>query len=79
MITGDHKITATAIAKQIGIFEDGDIAMTGRELDAMSEEELDRKITEISVYARFHLRTNPHCGRMAEARIHHGHDRRRSQ
>ena len=52
MITGDPKITATAIAKQIGIFEDGDIAMTGRELDAMSEEELDRKITEISVYAR---------------------------
>ena len=52
MITGDHKITATAIAKQIGIFEDGDMAMTGRELDAMSEEELDRKITEISVYAR---------------------------
>ena len=52
MITGDHKITATAIAKQIGIFEDGDIAMTGRELDAMPEEELDRKITDISVYAR---------------------------
>ena len=52
MITGDHKITATAIAKQIGIFEDGDMAMTGRELDAMSEEELDRKITDISVYAR---------------------------
>lgn len=52
MITGDHKITATAIAKQIGIFEDGDMAMTGRELDAMTEEELDRKITDISVYAR---------------------------
>ena len=52
MITGDHKITATAIAKQIGIFEDGDIAMTGRELDAMTEEELDRSITSISVYAR---------------------------
>ena len=52
MITGDHKITATAIAKQIGIFEDGDMAMTGRELDAMPEEELDRKITDISVYAR---------------------------
>ena len=52
MITGDHKITATAIAKQIGIFEDGDIAMTGRELDAMPEEELDRRITDISVYAR---------------------------
>ena len=52
MITGDHKITATAIAKQIGIYEDGDMAMTGRELDAMPEEELDRKITDISVYAR---------------------------
>lgn len=52
MITGDHKITATAIAKQIGIFEDGDMVMTGRELDAMPEEELDRKITDISVYAR---------------------------
>ena len=52
MITGDHKITATAIARQIGIFEEGDIAMTGRELDAMTEEELDRKVTDISVYAR---------------------------
>ena len=50
MITGDHKITATAIAKQIGIFEEGDIAMTGRELDAMTEEELDKDITSISVY-----------------------------
>ena len=50
MITGDHKITATAIAKQIGIFEEGD--MTGRELDAMTEEELDKDITSISVYAR---------------------------
>lgn len=52
MITGDHKITAVAIAKQIGIFEEGDSAVTGMELDAMSEEELDRKITSISVYAR---------------------------
>ena len=52
MITGDHKITATAIAKQIGIFEEGDIAMTGRELDGMTEEELDQNITSISVYAR---------------------------
>lgn len=52
MITGDHKITATAIAKQIGIFRDGDIAVTGMELDAMSDEELDEKIEKISVYAR---------------------------
>ena len=52
MITGDHKITATAIARQIGIFEDGDMAVTGPELDAMSDEELDEKIANISVYAR---------------------------
>ena len=52
MITGDHKITATAIAKQIGIFEEGDLAVTGPELDAMSDEELDSKIRRISVYAR---------------------------
>ncbi len=52
MITGDHKITATAIARQIGIFEEGDMAVTGPELDAMSDEELDEAITKISVYAR---------------------------
>lgn len=52
MITGDHKITAVAIAKQIGIYEDGDMALTGKELDALSDEELARAITKISVYAR---------------------------
>ena len=52
MITGDHKITATAIAKQIGIFEENDMALTGQELDALSEEELDEIITRVSVYAR---------------------------
>lgn len=52
MITGDHKVTATAIARQIGIFEDGDVAVTGIELDAMTEEELDEKLPRISVYAR---------------------------
>ena len=52
MITGDHKITATAIAKQIGIFRNGDISVTGMELDAMSDEELDANIEKISVYAR---------------------------
>lgn len=52
MITGDHKITASAIAKQIGIFGEGDMAVTGAELDAMSEEELDQDIEKISVYAR---------------------------
>lgn len=52
MITGDHKITAIAIAKQIGIFEAGDMALTGAELDALSDEELDACIEKISVYAR---------------------------
>lgn len=52
MITGDHKITATAIAEQIGIFEEGDMAVTGAELDAMTEAELDQNIAKISVYAR---------------------------
>lgn len=52
MITGDHKITAVAIAKRIGIFEDGNIALTGEELDALTDAELDDRITKISVYAR---------------------------
>ena len=52
MITGDHKVTAVAIAKKIGIFNDGDLAVTGLELDKMSDEELEQKIEKISVYAR---------------------------
>ena len=52
MITGDHKITATAIAKRIGIFGEGDLAVSGPELEQMTDEELDRKLTHISVYAR---------------------------
>ena len=52
MITGDHVVTATAIAKQLGIFEEGDRAVTGAELDKMSEEELDKNVEHISVYAR---------------------------
>ena len=52
MITGDHKITATAIARQIGIYTEGDLALTGTELDEMTDGELDEIISRISVYAR---------------------------
>ena len=52
MITGDHKVTATAIARKIGIFENGDLALTGAELDAMSDKELEKAIDRVSVYAR---------------------------
>ena len=52
MITGDHVVTASAIAKELGILESGDRAVTGAELDAMSDEELDKNVEHISVYAR---------------------------
>lgn len=52
MITGDHIITGRAIAEQLGIFKDGDEAITGSQLATMSDEELDRRITNISVFAR---------------------------
>lgn len=52
MITGDHVITASAIAKELGIMNENDQAVTGTELDAMPEEELDRRVSHISVYAR---------------------------
>ncbi len=52
MITGDHKLTAVAIAKEIGIFKDGDKCLDGTELDAISDEELSAQLEQISVYAR---------------------------
>ncbi len=52
MITGDHVVTASAIARELGILLDGDKAITGIELDAMTDEELDREVENISVYAR---------------------------
>ncbi|MBI5960057.1 MAG: cation-translocating P-type ATPase [Chloroflexi bacterium] len=52
MITGDHKLTAAAIAKQLGIMREGDQAVTGVELDRMSEAELRDAVTKTSVYAR---------------------------
>jgi len=52
MITGDHKTTAYAIAREIGIAAEGDRAVTGTELDAMTEAELEMDLAQISVYAR---------------------------
>ncbi|MBM6829042.1 cation-translocating P-type ATPase [Anaerotignum lactatifermentans] len=52
MITGDHKITASAIAKKIGILQEGDKAVEGSELEKMTDEELRQEVSKISVYAR---------------------------
>lgn len=52
MITGDHKLTAQAIAKQAGIYESGDKVLTGDQLDAMSVEELAENLKTVSVFAR---------------------------
>ena len=52
MITGDHKATAAAIASEIGIFTAGDLAVTGADLDQMSDQQLQERLEKISVYAR---------------------------
>ncbi len=52
MITGDHKATAVAIAKQLGILEDGEEAVTGSDVEKMSQKELERRVENIRVYAR---------------------------
>ena len=52
MITGDHKLTATAIAKELGILKDEKEAITGSELEKMSDEDLKKNVRNISVYAR---------------------------
>ncbi len=52
MITGDHKSTAMAIAREIGIYREGDFAVTGADLEKMSEEELNENVAKYSVYAR---------------------------
>ncbi|MCD7881269.1 MAG: cation-translocating P-type ATPase [Clostridiales bacterium] len=52
MITGDHVVTASAIAKDLGILEEGDLAITGAQLDAMTDSQLDRQVERTAVYAR---------------------------
>ena len=80
MITGDHKVTATAIARQIGIFRDGDEALSGVELDELDDSALDERLARVSVYARV---SPEHKIRIVEAwqrkRTHCFHDRRRRQ
>jgi Ca2+-transporting ATPase len=69
MITGDHKITATAIAKDLGILGDGRRAITGAELEAMSDEELFAQIQDIAVFARV---APEHKTRLVDAWQRHG-------
>jgi Ca2+-transporting ATPase len=52
MITGDHEITARTIAEEIGIFEEGDIVLSGGKLAAMPEDELEKIVDKVTVYAR---------------------------
>ena len=52
MITGDHKLTAVAIAKELNIFREGDLAITGEDLDFMPQDLLEQDVDKFSVYAR---------------------------
>jgi Ca2+-transporting ATPase len=52
MITGDHQLTAMAVAREIGIYRDGDIVLTGDHLNKMSDEEFERVVEHVTVYAR---------------------------
>ncbi len=70
MITGDHLTTAVAIAKSLDILREGDLAITGAELEKMGEEELAQKVEQISVYARI---SPEHKVRIVNAWRNHGH------
>lgn len=52
MITGDHRLTALTVAQEIGIYREGDLVLTGVELEQMNDEEFDRIVHKITVYAR---------------------------
>jgi Ca2+-transporting ATPase len=52
MITGDHKLTAVAVAREVGIFKQGDLVLTGTEMDNLSDEEFNKEVEKVTVYAR---------------------------
>jgi Ca2+-transporting ATPase len=52
MITGDHKLTAVAIAREVGIFKEGNLVLTGTELDQLSASDFEQEVEKVSVYAR---------------------------
>lgn len=52
MATGDHKITAEAIGKEIGLFKEGSYILTGKDLEVLSDDELDEKVDHITIFAR---------------------------
>ncbi|MFB3889984.1 MAG: cation-translocating P-type ATPase [Candidatus Bathyarchaeia archaeon] len=52
MITGDHKLTAVAVAREVGIFREGDLELTGLELDKIGDTEFEHQVEKVSVYAR---------------------------
>ena len=69
MITGDHKATAAAIAREVGITSHGEEVITGAELDAMSDDELSRRVRDVGVFARV---TPAHKLRILQALKAHG-------
>src|SRR3989338_1964145 len=64
MITGDHKMTAEAIARDAGIYRDGDLILTGQDIDRLSEKEFSEKLESVSIFARV---TPEHKLRIIEA------------
>ena len=80
MITGDHKDTAVAIATELGIIHSADEAITGADLNEMSDEELDKQHHELRrLRPRPARAQGPHRHRLEEGRLRHRHDRRRRQ
>ena len=79
MITGDHKITASAIAKQIGIMDEDDIALNGVELDKMSDEQLNNIIDKVTVYARVSPENKFELWRLDKTRQYRVNDWRRRE